>query len=112
MYRKPRKYVDYRAVEIRNAIRQAYHSQKAGAKLRGIDWFLTFDEWCDIWLASGRWAERGNKAEQYCMARKWDEGGYAKDNVTIITNRENQKEKTNAYWNTQHGSGLTKNSKY
>jgi hypothetical protein len=86
-----RKRVDAREAEVRYSIRTKYQSQKQGAELRNIPWKLTFEEWCDVWLASGKWLQRGNRADQYCMHRLFDIGPYAKDNVEIITNRQNHK---------------------
>lgn len=56
--------------------------QRSNAKQRGIDWQLTFEEWMDIWNSSGKWGERGNKG--YVMARNFDTGPYAVDNVKIV----------------------------
>ena len=108
MVRPLREYIE---LEARSKVKAAFQGQRSGAKLRGIVWGLTFEEWSDIWLASGKWSQRGNRSNQYCMARKFDEGGYFADNVKIITNYENQKEKTNERWRTQYGEGLTKNTR-
>ncbi len=66
--------------------------QKANARARGISWELTFEEWLEIWNTSGKWEERGNKADNYCMARKFDIGPYSKDNVEIIKGKRNSQE--------------------
>jgi hypothetical protein len=100
----------YVAEEAHKKVWHAYTGQKGMAKTRGIRWNLTFEEWCDIWFASGKWAERGKGGNQYCMARKHDEGSYSVDNVVIITNRENMREKTPARWRNQYGEGKTKNT--
>jgi hypothetical protein len=76
---------DYHEVEIRNA----YISHRYRAALRGIKWDITLEEWCDVWLTSGKWLERGVGADRYCMHRRFDIGPYAKDNVEIVTNSEN-----------------------
>lgn len=65
--------------------RRAYYSQKSAARQRGIAFELSFEEWWDIWLSSGRWEQRGSRAGQYCMARKLDRGGYSVGNVDIVT---------------------------
>ncbi len=57
--------------------------QKRKAKSRGIDWYLTFDQWWDIWEKSGQWDRRGDKAGQYCMSRFNDTGPYIENNVYI-----------------------------
>jgi len=49
--------------------KQAFQVQRSSAKWRDIEWFLTFEEWWDIWEKSGKWTERGRGINQYCMAR-------------------------------------------
>ncbi len=66
-----------------------FHTQKSLAKRRGIPFELTFEQWLDVWQASGKLAERGRKKGQYCMARKGDKGAYAVGNVEIILGSEN-----------------------
>lgn len=69
-----------------------YWVQKAGAKRRSIIFELTFEEWLEIWEASGHFEERGRQAHQYHMARHGDRGPYAVGNVKIITASQNIKE--------------------
>jgi hypothetical protein len=71
--------------------RKAYTVQKADAKARNIPFLLTFEQWWAVWVASGHWEQRGRRADQYCMARKRDRGGYTVGNVIIITNAENSR---------------------
>lgn len=66
-----------------------YGVMKGCAKRRGIEFIITFEEWCNIWEKSGKFAQRGRKKAQYCMARFGDKGPYAIGNVEIITNEEN-----------------------
>jgi hypothetical protein len=72
--------------------KQKYDVQKAGAKSRGIEWLFTFETWVETWEQSGKWERRGNKIEQYCMARKGDVGPYAPINVDIKLHSENSVE--------------------
>ncbi len=74
-----------------------YAHQKNTAKYRGIEFKLSFDEWWDIWQASGKWDERGSSGEHYCMCRKEDLGAYELGNVRIDTHIGNLKE--------SHGTG-------
>lgn len=74
-----------------NHIKQ-YNDHKSGAKVRGIPFLLTFEEWLQIWEDSGHFHERGNRRNQYCMARFGDVGPYAVGNVKIILHSENSKE--------------------
>lgn len=65
--------------------------QKASARRRGVSWSLTFEEWWKIWQTSGKWDQRGRLADQYCMGRIFDTGGYEVGNVHIITSSANSK---------------------
>lgn len=75
-----------------NNLRIAWRSQKDSAKLRGIEWLMSFEEWLQIWAQSGHLHERGRKKGQYCMARFGDVGPYAIDNVKIILHGANVSE--------------------
>lgn len=72
-----------------------YKQQKArtigrvDANGKPIQFLLTFEDWWDIWQKSGKWAERGNKRQQYVMSRKKDLGPYDIDNVEIIRGIDN-----------------------
>jgi hypothetical protein len=69
--------------------RKGYTQHKSNAKQRGIEMRLTFEEWKDIWIASGHWERRGRGAEKYCMCRIEDEGHYEVGNVFIAQNKLN-----------------------
>jgi hypothetical protein len=69
--------------------RVAFAKQKQHAKLRGIPFLLTFEEWSAIWHESGKFADRGRCKGQYVMARFGDRGGYEIGNVYIITHSQN-----------------------
>ncbi len=69
-----------------------YRQQRGNAKLRGIIFQLTAEEWWQIWAESGHLHERGQKANQYCMARFGDVGPYAVNNIEIITNSQNNRQ--------------------
>jgi hypothetical protein len=45
---------------------------------------LTFDEWRNVWDASGKWAERGLARHQYRMARLDKRGAFEIGNVQIV----------------------------
>lgn len=72
--------------------REAWRSQRSHAKSRGISFLLTFEQWFEIWLASGHWLERGRGRGKYCMSRFGDAGAYEVDNVRIITHEQNLSE--------------------
>jgi hypothetical protein len=69
--------------------KKRYTEQKGQAKKRCIDWLFTFESWCDIWLESEKWDQRGRGKGKYVMARKGDIGPYSADNVDIITHGAN-----------------------
>ena len=67
-------------------------AQRMQARRRGIDFFLTFDEWMGIWAQSGLLSERGKGIGKYNMARFGDTGPYAVGNVFIMRHEENTRE--------------------
>lgn len=73
---------------------RAFSLQRTNAKRRGIAFNLRFGDWWRIWLASGKWNERGRCGDRmrYVMARKGDVGPYAEANVVIKTQSENMLE--------------------
>ena len=69
-----------------------YARQKAMAKVREIDWQLTFEEWWNIWEQSGKYEQRGRGRGKYVMSRKGDTGPYAVNNVYIQLHETNNTE--------------------
>ena len=67
----------------------AFTAQRNGAKRRGIQFLLTWEQWRAWWLTDGRWANRGCHTGGLVMGRKGDYGPYAIDNVYCCTNGEN-----------------------
>lgn len=53
---------------------------------------MSFEEWAQVWVDSGKWDLRGRKVGQYCMCRKNDLGHYEVGNVFIATMQENSRE--------------------
>jgi len=72
--------------------RGRYHQHKGKATARGIEFLLTFEQWWDIWQASGKWEQRGRRNDQYVMARLGDRGAYEHGNVRICLAGENTDE--------------------
>lgn len=68
---------------------KAYTQQKSNAKQRGVEFVMTFNEWKQIWIASGKWDQRGRGAEKYCMCRVGDVGCYEVTNVFIGLGKHN-----------------------
>ena len=84
------------------ALKQKYYTQKAGAKVRGIEWHFTYDTWIEWW--GDDIVNRGNKCGQLVMARVKDQGPYHPDNVQKITCNENHKQahKNGLGWSSAH----------
>lgn len=62
---------------------KAYTQHKSNAKTRGVEMRMTFAEWKDVWLLSGKWHQRGKFRGQFCMCRIGDFGHYEVGNVFI-----------------------------
>jgi hypothetical protein len=76
--------------------RGRYHQHKGKANARDIPFLLTFEEWWDLWQASGKWDKRGTRRDQYVMARFGDRGAYERGNVRICPCGENTDEMRSA----------------
>lgn len=76
-------------LNAKGGMASAYNSQKNNARIRGVEWRMTFPEWCDIWKKSGFLEHRGRGAGKYVMARLGDIGPYSPENVYITTNAQN-----------------------
>ena len=70
-------------------LRTDFIEHRVNAKDRGIGFELTFSQWLEIWIASGKVRKRGCRRGQYVMARYGDRGPYAAGNVKIILASEN-----------------------
>ena len=70
---------------------KAYRMQKSNARTRKINFLLTFEQWLELWNASGKLEQRGRGAAKYCMCSNGDVGPYEVGNVFIGTGRENVK---------------------
>lgn len=68
---------------VRAQAEAAFKTQRKNALRRGVQWALTFDEWCDVWAESGHWHERGKGQGQYVMSRRDDSGPYRIGNIFI-----------------------------
>jgi hypothetical protein len=83
---------------MRDLRKRRYWVVKYGCKNRvdaagnPIEFRLTFDDWWQIWEASGKWNLCGNRKGQYCMSRVNDIGHYEVGNVFIQLHSENIKQ--------------------
>jgi hypothetical protein len=64
--------------------KRKYDVHRTNARMRGIEFKLTFEEWFCWWMDTGHYSERGNKRGQYVMARKGDQGPYALGNIECL----------------------------
>ena len=69
--------------------------QRSRAASRGIGWELTFPEWWGIWQKSGEYHLRGRRRNERVMARHWDAGPYAVNQVDIQRPADNLRTKFN-----------------
>jgi hypothetical protein len=67
----------------------AYKWHKSNASKRGIAFLFTFEEWCNWWIETGKWEQRGVGKDKYCMCRFNDIGAYELGNVYCATNSKN-----------------------
>lgn len=73
--------------------RGKYYMHRANAHNRvnrrgiTIEFKLTFDEWLDIWLASGHIDQAGRASSRYVMARKDLDQHYTPENTHIVTSQ-------------------------
>ncbi|MFN9476094.1 hypothetical protein [Acidovorax sp.] len=79
--------------------RDLYNIHKKSCKLRKpdrhghkIEMKLTFEQWLQIWMDSGKLEQRGRGKGGYCMARHDDLGDYEVGNVSIKSIVENSRE--------------------
>lgn len=72
---------------------KAYNDMKHHANARGIEFLLSYEEFLELWLVSGKWNNRGKRSGQYQICRNYDEGPYSVTNCYIGSTHENQKER-------------------
>jgi len=73
----------------KDIFRKRYTQHKSNAKMRGVEFLLTFEQWKDWWIATGKWEQRGKLRGQYVMRRHGDIGPYSIDNVFCGVTEEN-----------------------
>lgn len=87
--------------------RGQYSVHKHNAKVRGIEFTLTFEQWWDIWQKSRKWPMRGNRAGHFVMCRKNDVGAYAVSNVYIGSFNRNVRERNKSVVVKRHTARTT-----
>jgi hypothetical protein len=68
----------------------AYAEQRANALRREVPFLLSFSEWWHFW--KDHYPRRGAREQDFCMARKGDQGPYALDNVYLATTAQNRRD--------------------
>lgn len=62
----------------------SYRRCKLNCKRRKIGFFLTFEQWLNIWRDSDAWDKRERTREGYCIGRKDIGKPYIIDNVFVV----------------------------
>lgn len=73
--------------------KKAYNDQLRHAADRQIEFDITYTDWLEMWLVSGKWFERGKKSSQYVMCRYGDTGPYSIKNCYIGTVEQNGRDR-------------------
>ena len=81
-----------------DTLRKSYNNHRNNARHRGIDFQLSYEEWCSIWQDSGYAELRGTGRGRYCMSRYNDTGAYAVGNVFIQPSTANVAQRTTHTW--------------
>ena len=84
----------------RNYAKSRFNDQKQSAKIRGIPFYFTFEEWDQWWLNQGidRNIPQGKDSNCLCMCRYNDQGAYEPSNVYVDTNSNNVKLRNKLFW--------------
>lgn len=80
---------DKRKQVFGNPDKRKWQVHRTNAKMRGIEFKLTFEEWFCWWMETGHYSERGNCRGEYVMARKGDKGAYELGNIECLQAQEN-----------------------
>ena len=71
-------------------MRAAFIAHRCSARQRGVEFLLSFEEWCDFW--GDDFEIRGKTRHGLVMSRLGDTGPYAVGNIKKITSLENLSE--------------------
>ncbi len=80
---------DKRKQVFGNPDKRKWQVHRTNAKMRGIEFKLTFEEWFCWWMDTGHYHERGREVGKYVMARKGDKGAYEMGNIECVQAQEN-----------------------
>lgn len=65
--------------------------QRNQAQYREEGWTISFEEWVQVWDASGQWLNRGRVKGTWCMTRRDWGLPWSLDNIEIVTREEHAK---------------------
>lgn len=71
-----------------NKKRKRWLDQRATSKKRGVDFNLSFEEYCEFW--GDNFHKKGRRMTELCMGRYDDKGAYEVGNIYQCTNAENK----------------------
>lgn len=75
---------DRRKQVFANPDKRRWQVHRTNARMRGIEFKLTFEEWFCWWIETGHYHERGREVGKYVMARKGDKGAYELGNIECV----------------------------
>ena len=85
-------------------IRRRYCNKRVNAKKEGIEFELSFEEYCTLVKEAGlKSSQLGFTGDNYVLARYGDNGPYRYGNCRFITQQENCNEKVKSYAETHNG---------
>jgi hypothetical protein len=75
----------------RKAAKRRFAIQRNEAKLREVEWNLTFEQWDEWWQTNSvdKNFPTKHSADQLCMCRIGDTGAYSLDNIYCATRSQN-----------------------
>lgn len=79
---------------MEDKVKRVYRQHRGNAKLRGVEFELTLDEWVNWWeeqLGKDWMKKRGYRRGQYVMARPGDLGPYMLGNIECILAEDNHR---------------------
>jgi|DEB0MinimDraft_6_1074348.scaffolds.fasta_scaffold01163_13 hypothetical protein len=79
-------------------IRRWFVVAKNLAQTRGQGWYITFEEFFDLWSEDDRWLDRGRGSKDLCLSRRDMTMDWYPQNVEIITRRKMLQRENKLRW--------------
>lgn len=80
---------DKRKQVFGNPDKRRWQVHRTNARMRGIEFKLTFEEWFCWWMDTGHYHERGREVGKYVMGRIGDKGAYELGNIECVLSNVN-----------------------